>query len=1220
MRIRKIRLKNIHSIREETEIDFTKAPLFHCGLFAITGETGAGKTTILDAITLALYGRVCRTLNASRNDNYHSLTIGAVHGFAECEFEANDGEIYFAQWTSTRRTKRSGEVSLDVKRTLSKRNSASGEYEILTAKIREMEALVEELTGLDFDRFTRSVLLAQGEFAAFLKANLDERSELLEKITGTSIYSEISKAALVRKREEEDKLADLDRSLAALQLLDSEALEQLAQRKKELELEKENLVEQIAQLNKNLEWVGKKHQYELQKQQSEKELEAIGAAEVQAENDQHRLELHNQALPLKAEGVRLEGLQQELFAKRNKLKDNEAQTANLEIQLRQLEDQVKAAKTAFEEHLAGKEALQQLLKKVRDLDNALGLKKQELDQLTKENIETKKEKEEKEARIGKLHTELTTHQSNLKEISNWLESNAGLDALANKVPLIQARAEALTDLSGKLDDLATKIKSRQAETEKLEADLDALASKKDQLSQAIGEVEEALKAKSDGAYSSDPDDFLEALAAQLEQFAARRQQLELLTERDAQYRANIARARELEEQFRNLQLEEQQLSKSLLNLADELEEASQHRDYTLNIYHQQQRIASYEKDRAELQDGAPCPLCGAVHHPYRKHGVAIYEDEAKKAWEAAEKQVQLLKNREKKLMTDLGVVLSKMEHLQNEEGTGMLDNLQVELKRQEQEIAEALGGTVTFFSFGKNGDPLLAELQKLAAEEQSKKELRAFFKEKVRILKEWQKELAGLETQFLTTESNLNRAKDNLNTLQERYTEGQEEVNANRTELEKLLGNKIDVNQLPGLVSNLQAEVAEYQSKKEQQDQLKHAIESVKKEIAIHDEQLQDSLKKLEDLRERFATASAEFEELTQARQKLFGQKDPDREQQLWQHKLDELKSKVNELETAIASKKARLKMLVNESAELEEEISGRTAELERLEEELLPKLKEIGFEDPGDLAKALLDDEEVKHILTKLDDLKSRRIKAEQSLENATGELEKLSENPPDLTDQVLIENQLREKQQRQNECLEELGSINQQLRQDAQQRKHAGELEKARQQQQKNLQRWAKLNELIGSHDGKKFRVFAQSLTLQRLVYLANQQLEQLYGRYRIIKREGTDLELDIVDTYQADSVRSLFSLSGGESFLVSLALALGLSNLAGRQSNIRSLFIDEGFGSLDEQTLDMAIGTLENLQAGGKTIGIISHVKELKERIATQIKVVKKNNGASRVEVVG
>ena len=166
----------------------------------------------------------------------------------------------------------------------------------------------------------------------------------------------------------------------------------------------------------------------------------------------------------------------------------------------------------------------------------------------------------------------------------------------------------------------------------------------------------------------------------------------------------------------------------------------------------------------------------------------------------------------------------------------------------------------------------------------------------------------------------------------------------------------------------------------------------------------------------------------------------------------------------------------------------------------------------------------------------------------------------------------------------------------------------------------RWMSLYDLIGSSDGKKFRIFAQGLTLQKLVHLANQHLKNLYGRYLILKRPGEDLELDIVDTYQADNVRSLHALSGGESFLVSLALALGLSDLAGRNANIKSLFIDEGFGTLDEQALDLALNTLENLQARGKTIGIISHVKELKERIATQVKVVKKGGGTSFVEVTG
>ena len=116
-----------------------------------------------------------------------------------------------------------------------------------------------------------------------------------------------------------------------------------------------------------------------------------------------------------------------------------------------------------------------------------------------------------------------------------------------------------------------------------------------------------------------------------------------------------------------------------------------------------------------------------------------------------------------------------------------------------------------------------------------------------------------------------------------------------------------------------------------------------------------------------------------------------------------------------------------------------------------------------------------------------------------------------------------------------------------------------------------------------------------------------------------ENEALELDIVDRYQGDNQRSMSTLSGGESFLVSLALALGLSDLAGRNAQIQSLFIDEGFGTLDARNLDLVIQTLENLQSSGKTIGIISHVDALKERIYTQIRVVKQGHGFSTISVI-
>lgn len=163
--------------------------------------------------------------------------------------------------------------------------------------------------------------------------------------------------------------------------------------------------------------------------------------------------------------------------------------------------------------------------------------------------------------------------------------------------------------------------------------------------------------------------------------------------------------------------------------------------------------------------------------------------------------------------------------------------------------------------------------------------------------------------------------------------------------------------------------------------------------------------------------------------------------------------------------------------------------------------------------------------------------------------------------------------------------------------------------------------LNDLIGSATGDKFRRFAQGLTLDHLVALANRQLDRLHGRYLLQRRAIDALELDVVDTWQADSARDTRTLSGGESFLVSLALALALSDLVSHKTRIESLFLDEGFGTLDAETLDTALDALDALNASGKTIGVISHVEAMKERIPVQIKVRKMNGlGYSKLELPG
>ena len=172
------------------------------------------------------------------------------------------------------------------------------------------------------------------------------------------------------------------------------------------------------------------------------------------------------------------------------------------------------------------------------------------------------------------------------------------------------------------------------------------------------------------------------------------------------------------------------------------------------------------------------------------------------------------------------------------------------------------------------------------------------------------------------------------------------------------------------------------------------------------------------------------------------------------------------------------------------------------------------------------------------------------------------------------------------------------------------------AAEQQQYDL--WQRLNSLIGSADGANYRRFAQGLTLEHLIELANRQLQRLHGRYQLCRKQQGELELEVRDTWLGDELRDTRNLSGGESFLVSLSLALALSDLVSHKASIDSLFLDEGFGTLDADTLEIALDALDSLNASGKTIGIISHVEAMKERIPVQLQVQRAGGtGFSRLD---
>jgi exonuclease SbcC len=202
----------------------------------------------------------------------------------------------------------------------------------------------------------------------------------------------------------------------------------------------------------------------------------------------------------------------------------------------------------------------------------------------------------------------------------------------------------------------------------------------------------------------------------------------------------------------------------------------------------------------------------------------------------------------------------------------------------------------------------------------------------------------------------------------------------------------------------------------------------------------------------------------------------------------------------------------------------------------------------------------------------------------------------------------------------LQEVGSLNGKLAENELAKARGQELFQRIAHQKAESERWTRLSSLIGSADGKKYRNFAQGLTLELMVSYANRQLEKLSDRYLLIRDKADPLDLNVVDNYQAGEIRSTKNLSGGESFIVSLALALGLSGMSSRTVRIDSLFLDEGFGTLDDDTLETILGTLASLRQEGKVIGVISHVGAMKERINAKITVTPVREGKSEMEGPG
>jgi exonuclease SbcC len=283
-------------------------------------------------------------------------------------------------------------------------------------------------------------------------------------------------------------------------------------------------------------------------------------------------------------------------------------------------------------------------------------------------------------------------------------------------------------------------------------------------------------------------------------------------------------------------------------------------------------------------------------------------------------------------------------------------------------------------------------------------------------------------------------------------------------------------------------------------------------------------------------------------------------------------------------------------------------------------RMQEKGFNVESEFAQARLSEEQRSRLQAEATRLEQEASRIREALADRRQRLQTeqeraLTERSVEELEPVIVEQEavLSTKQQ-------ELGGIRQQLQDNEEARSRQAEQIGVMKAQQLEFERWNRLSSLIGSADGKKFRNIAQGITFEVMIDRANDYLERIHDRY-LLHRTGKDgLEFEVIDKYQAGERRSTRNLSGGEGFLVSLALALGLSEMASKRVRVDSLFLDEGFGTLDEEALDMALSALIELHQEGKLIGVISHVETLKERILVRITVSPHTGGRSTISGPG
>jgi len=1076
MKILELRFKNLNSLYGEWIIDFTHPEYASNGIFALTGPTGAGKSTILDAICLALYGATPRLgpITATSND-IMSRQTGEC--YAEVLFESQAGR-FRCQWQHHCARNKAGGKLQPQRHEIADANTGL----IIENKKSLVVGVIEAKTGMDFDRFTRSMLLAQGGFDTFLKANSEDKSKVLEQITGTGIYSAISQRVHERHTNERDTLKLLQAATDSIVLLDSAQAEAMQQKLSLSQHQEKKRADELTATHKAIHWLTTIDNFH----------QDINSLNVQAANHQIELEAFKPArrkLEQALQAASLDGDYATLISLREQLSQDEAALAAQARHLPQLESHTSSQAQALEAAELLKIQAQDNLKIARPIIQHVRSLDQQLAEFNKAilagaescHIETANIKREQQACV-QVKAELAQSETALETIAQYFIDHAQDEWLISGLSGIEAQI--------------TSLLAKQKE----------IANKQAQLEAADTSLQNAVYTLKDSAKQTTTHK--QTLATRVQQLQQTRTAMsELLGTRSlGEYRSE--------------------------------------KDTLLREVIFQHKILALEDYRNTLENNQPCPLCGSLEHPFNADTIPKLDETEQK-------------------IDSLTSLITKAE------------DLEIVIKAGEQ------------------------------AEAKVRQDLN---------------HSATIETTAVNTKNAIAQSMSELNNNLNELQLGFDTMKLNLAEKLRPLGIEIIETQVSSLLDNLTARLNHWQQQVKQKTDIEQQLTACNSRIAElnavidhHNRALTEKQNNLAQLQNQQVSAKA-------LRHKLYGDKLPDHEEAYLLTAIENVELAETQARNTLYAAQHKMTTTQTHVQSLQQRVKHNEPILTTKHADFILALKPLGFADEAEFIAAQLNIKERKSLAdtAQLLDNTHTEITAKYNDRKAGLAIEQAKQ----VTDKTLAE--LQPKAQLDEASLltlrDTIAGLKHQLNDNAQAQLKIQDQQLQIDAQTQECHRWAQLHELIGSADGKKYRNFAQGLTFELMVNHANKQLEKMTDRYLLIRHDHQPLELNVIDQYQAGEIRSTKNLSGGESFIISLTLALGLSKMASHKVRVDSLFLDEGFGTLDEDALETALETLSSLHQEGKLIGIISHVLALKERISTQINVAPGTNGRSLVNGPG